>query len=441
MKNSLIRGSWQKLTQTTSVLLLLALSPLPALAQAPTNDDFANATILSGTNIVETGTTLNATAEPGEPDHCGYPPSHSIWYDWTAPANGSVLIDLTGSTPGSDVSVYVGKYLTTLTSIAANADGNSDQTGRCIFSVTGGIVYEVAVDVTSGSGGPVQMHLIFTNSVFPPIITEQPADQSVVQGGNAIFSVVATGVPAPTYQWLFQGVDVASATNSTLVLTNIASNQGGAYEVIVSNPGGSTNSQPATLTVIPRPANDDFSNRIQLIGTNLTTTGSDTYATLEPGEPDGGWSGAQSVWWTWTAPTNGIANLDVSDFTGDQVLSVYTGDILTNLTLVTSATWFNLPLSVQFPVAAGVTFQIAVDGVLSSGGNFQLSLNFMATNFPPVITNQPTNVTVLQGGSATFAVGVSSALPCAFQWLLDNTVIPGATNSALVLNTDILAII
>ena len=372
--------------------------------------------------------------QPGEPPHCGHPAAHSIWYTWTAPANGSVLIDLTDSMPGSTVSVYTGKYLTTLVSIDCNVDGNPDATGRCIFPVTAGLVYEIAIDITGGPGGPVNMFLVFTSSVFPPIITAQPASQSTVQGASPIFSVVASGVPAPAYQWLFEGVDLPGATNSTLLLTNVALSQTGPYQVIASNPGGSVTSVVATLTVIPRPANDDFADRVQLNGTNIITAGSNTYATVEPGEPVGGWSGVQSVWWTWTAPTNGIVNVSAANFTGNQILLIFTGEELTNLQLVASANSFSPPVAVQFETGTGTNFQIAVEGVFNDGGNFQLDLNFTASNFPPVFLCQPSNVTVLQGGSATFSVCVSSALPYSLQWFFDGNPLAGATNSSLVLN-------
>jgi len=54
------------------------------------------------------------------------------------------------------------------------------------------------------------------------------------------------------------------------------------------------------------PANDQFSNRIALVGTNITVTASNTNATKQGGEPDhAGNIGGKSVWWTWTVPTNG----------------------------------------------------------------------------------------------------------------------------------------
>ena len=259
MKKLINHRVWPKLIQCIVVLAGLVAGHDRVLAQAPTNDDFANATLLSGTNLLVNGATLNATAEPGEPFHCGFAPSHSIWYDWTAPGDGSVLIDLTGSTPGSDVSVYTGKYLTNLTGVANNAGGNPDQTGHCIFQVTAGIVYEVAVDVTSGAGGSIQMALIFTTAVFAPQIAQQPGDQSVVEGGNAIFSVVATGSQPLSYQWLFNGANLNGDTNSILDLTNVALTQAEHCTRLSSAMREALPTVcPAALTVISRPPNDVF---------------------------------------------------------------------------------------------------------------------------------------------------------------------------------------
>ncbi len=395
----------------------LVLGRAGALAQAPPNDNLANATVLTGTNATATGTTVGATTEPGEPAHAGYPAAHSIWFVWTAPDDGSALVDLTGSASGTLLAVYVGKYMASLTLVAGNASGNPDGTGRCVFQVTAGVLYEIAVDV-SAAPGPVELNLQFTRSYFPPQITRQPADQTVLEGGTATFSVVAASDSPISYQWLDNaGTDIAGATNSVLVLTNVSPGQAGAYAVVVSNAGGSIASSNAMLVVNLRPPNDDFANRILLSGSAATTTGSDVFATAENGEPTpAGWASPQSVWWTWTAPTNGLAFVDVTNYVGNQVLAIYTGNSLTQLTAVASASWFTPPLAVEFEVAGGTSYQITVAGVGGSGGTFHLGLSFIATNFPPTISQQPANQTVLQGGTATFQVVAVSGLPLSYQW-------------------------
>jgi hypothetical protein len=53
-----------------------------------------------------------------------------------------------------------------------------------------------------------------------------------------------------SYQWYFGTNSLTGQTNSTLTLPSVGPANVGAYEVTVSDVAGSTNSTPATLTVI-----------------------------------------------------------------------------------------------------------------------------------------------------------------------------------------------
>jgi len=63
----------------------------------PANDNFAQAPTLSGTNLTTTGYNVNATAEAGEPNPTQQAAGQSVWWTWTAPANGAVTLDTLGS--------------------------------------------------------------------------------------------------------------------------------------------------------------------------------------------------------------------------------------------------------------------------------------------------------------------------------------------------------
>ncbi|MEI6078634.1 MAG: FG-GAP-like repeat-containing protein, partial [Verrucomicrobiota bacterium] len=86
----------------------------------------------------------------------------------------------------------------------------------------------------------------------PPGITAQPISITNLAGTTATFSVEASG-GALAYQWQFNGTNLAVATNSLLILPNLAPSQAGSYSVLVSNALGSTNSLAATLTVLAYP--------------------------------------------------------------------------------------------------------------------------------------------------------------------------------------------
>src|SRR5205085_2442590 len=63
----------------------------------PPNDDFASAQVISGTNAQVIASSVNATKEPGEPNHAGVAGGASIWFAWTAPANLPVIFETIGS--------------------------------------------------------------------------------------------------------------------------------------------------------------------------------------------------------------------------------------------------------------------------------------------------------------------------------------------------------
>jgi hypothetical protein len=96
----------------------------------------------------------------------------------------------------------------------------------------------------------VVIHVAANNT---PVILAQPADQTVTEGGAAQFNVVANGSPVLGYQWQFDGADIPGATNSSLQLFYVQTNQAGLYSVIVFEPlyypPGQTVSSNALLTV------------------------------------------------------------------------------------------------------------------------------------------------------------------------------------------------
>ena len=71
-------------------------------------------------------------------------------------------------------------------------------------------------------------------------------------------------------------------------------------------------------------------------GIPATVTESNEEATAQPNEPaHSNLAAMASVWWEWTAPNDGVFQIDTigSDF--DTVLAIYTGDALNALTRAT----------------------------------------------------------------------------------------------------------
>lgn len=79
-------------------------------------------------------------------------------------------------------------------------------------------------------------------------------------------------------------------------------------------------------------ANDDFANRIVLDHTEIIVEGLLAEATIEPEEPGGL---HQTVWWSWTSPLNGRAQIVIQgDY--EAMILVWSGNELGGLQWVTN---------------------------------------------------------------------------------------------------------
>jgi alpha-tubulin suppressor-like RCC1 family protein len=117
-----------------------------------------------------------------------------------------------------------------------------------------------------------------------PDITQPPQSQTVVQGTNVTFTVVATGQTPFTYQWwrngaaLSNGGRVSGAQAAQLNITGVLAADAGSYTVTVyDRQGDPTTSSPATLTVLVPPSiSQQPQSRTNLAGTNITFTATAT---------------------------------------------------------------------------------------------------------------------------------------------------------------------
>lgn len=111
----------------------------------------------------------------------------------------------------------------------------------------------------------------------------------------------------------------------------------------------------AAITTIPsaQPVNDNFTNRTMLVGNSNVFAVSTEGATSEPGEPNSKYMYLYgSVWYTWTAPTNGTVDISSSDGYVSY-FGVYRGDKLKSLRLAAPIREF-----LALETKPGETFQI-----------------------------------------------------------------------------------
>ena len=125
-------------------------------APAPSNDDFADATVLTGTSGTATAINVGATKEPGEPDHGGEDGGRSLWWTWTAGRNGPVTFDATGSAIDVVLAVYTGSTVDGLAEVGAPGFLASAATAVTVDAVNG-TAYHVAVDGVGGTTGDIRL--------------------------------------------------------------------------------------------------------------------------------------------------------------------------------------------------------------------------------------------------------------------------------------------
>jgi len=97
-----------------------------------------------------------------------------------------------------------------------------------------------------------QFGLYSLSSIAAPLIPAPPVSQTVAVGNSGSFAVGnPVGIGPISFQWRRNGVSLAGKTNQILPLVNVQLSDAGNYDVVVTNPGGSTTSTPpAVLTVI-----------------------------------------------------------------------------------------------------------------------------------------------------------------------------------------------
>jgi hypothetical protein len=246
-------------------------------------------------------------------------------------------------------------------------------------------VYSVLV--TNMYGAAVSSNAILTVVGAPPSITSQPSNQTVIAGANVAFNVTASGMPPLSYQWIFNGTNIAGATNALLLLTNVQTSQAGNYAVTVINDFGSAMSSNALLavgwapTVTTQPA-----SLTNLVGTTAT------FAVTA--------SGSMPLSCQWLKNGTSIAGVTTTNF--------IIGNVQTN---------------------DAASYAVIITNIFGSVNSSNAFLTVLA---PPVIIIHPTNQTVMVSNSASFTVVAGGTPPLFYQWSFNGTNISGATNNSLL---------
>ncbi|MBI1842485.1 MAG: hypothetical protein HYR88_16730 [Verrucomicrobia bacterium] len=367
----------------------------------PQNDDFQNRLPLHGASAIARGWNDEATTEPGEPDHGfnGFNPNwSSIWWSWTAPRSGPVVIDsCSGSYP--QVDVYTGAKLSQLTLVGRSGD---DQNVGCRveFMAEAGVVYAIAAGQPFGPGGSVRLQLTqLATSANTSIDSSAPIQKlgSLIQGTDSTYLVDDTGgqaeglwwnwtAPATGRYWITR--DGSDDNHLFSILAQDALGelqfigeggysvafdavQGGKYFILSTREDGG-NTVAFRLQSIAGPRNDEPSLADPIVGDQATLVGSNAGATVSTSEPVPQGPEA-TVWWRFTAPANGFLTIEAfrSDFDVDLSAFQQTGLELTS----TPWSWSSSG-SFGLSVSSGKTYYMRAGGWDGEWGRIVLHTRF-----------------------------------------------------------------
>jgi hypothetical protein len=210
------------------------------------------------------GTWSNAYFSAGSwmPDTLTLSPGEGAWFQ--SPTNFTLTVTGTPHVPVLPVSISPGHLY--LLSCQTNDIGTWDNIvgtgpadGTIAYTYNGGFTAYAYSDL-DGFWSPITPSVPVGSALWirtpggadnlypPPFITQQPMSVTPTQGQTTTFTVTAVGTPPLSYQWRFNLTNILSgATNTTYTVVNAQASDAGAYDVVVSNPGGSVTSQVATL--------------------------------------------------------------------------------------------------------------------------------------------------------------------------------------------------
>ena len=310
-------------------------------------------------------------------------------------------------------------------------------------------------------------------------ITLQPQSISVSPGLDVPFTVAAIGEPPPAFLWLKNGSPlVPNATNTTLTLTAVTTNEAGNYQVVVTNSGACITSSVAILRVGMPMINpsfevDNYPNQVGYISQNFPITG---WTVSTPGSeginPIGNgqfWftdngaipHGRQAVFIQSGAISQTLAGLTVGQ---DYYVEYYenarnccggTPGLIVTVSDGVNPALTIVPNHAVTPVLGINPYHHVISYGFSATAT-SLTLTFTKTDYaagdstvlldnisflplpagtPPVVLLDPQSTSGNLLGSASFSAVVSGSSPLHYQWRKDGADIAGATAPVLTLNT------
>lgn len=277
------------------------------------------------------------------------------------------------------------------------------------YTVTEAGLYDVLVKHAFGSSLSESVRV----TVRQPVkIVRSPANASMRSGTQATLFVTATGTEPISYQWRKDGALIGGETSAQVVVTSA-----GVYDVVVTNPAGSTVSDTAVVT-IP----DPVEIKVQPAAALVSRPGESVqFSAVAAGTPPEGQTALTYQWKHW----NGEIWADVENGAG-------ISGAQTNTLRIAGVQ----PLTANSAGSAGM-YRLDVTGQLNTLSTVPSQLTVFS---PPSITRHPSKAVVKLPGMAVFSVAVVGTPPFTYKWFENGIAMtnPKVTDSGsrLVVNAD-----
>jgi hypothetical protein len=248
--------------------------------------------------------------------------------------------------------------------------------------------YRVIVNNPYGS---ITSSIAHVTVLVPPSITNQPAATNILAGSTFNLTVGATGTAPLTYRWTLEGVNVSGATNSMLTVSNAQAANEGIYRVVVANTAGSITSSVALVRILPS-APVILANPVSLM---VGASSNATFSVVA--------QGSSTLSYQWLLNNSPLAGATVNQL------------LLTNVQATNAGSY-----SVVISNAAGV--------VTSSAATLTV------TPVLPYFVTQPVGLTLIAGTNFTLTSLARGSEPITYQWRRNNTNLPAALQSSLIVS-------
>jgi hypothetical protein len=214
--------------------------------------DAGNNTIRKVTSAGVVTTIAGSAGTTGSADGTGAAARFNSPRGVAVDSNGNVFVADAGNSAVRMISPA--GVVTTLAGRPGNFANEEGTGSAAIFDEPAGIAVDSAknVYVSEELGYVISKGAASTTSAA--IITQQPASQTIASGSTVVFNAGASGLPAPTFQWYFNGAavggaGVSGANSPTLVINGATAANTGTYYFTATNSSGTVQSSSATLAV------------------------------------------------------------------------------------------------------------------------------------------------------------------------------------------------